>query len=268
VTWAAAVGLAGALFGQSWDLLHRWIGRAGLFAVGAIVAGVLLLLARRYGSTLFARAEQWVPAALTLREVILIGIPLVALGLFVKITEDVVTRESTAFDRTISLALHRLADPPLDRVMQGFSTIGSAPVVLPIVVLVIAWSVKRKDSRAAATLAAVALVTEGLNAMLKWAFQRVRPSLWAVVTLHSYSFPSGHAMAAVAIYGMAAIVAVRLWPSVARPVEIGLPVLALLIGVSRVYLGVHWPTDVLAGFAAGAFILSGGVYLRYRREIR
>ncbi len=266
LTWATAVALAGDLFGQSWDLLHRWIGRAGLFAVGVIVAVALVSLSRRFWSRLIAKAERWVPAALTLRELILVGANLAAVGLFVKIAEDVVTRESTAFDRAVNLALNRLADPPLDRVMQVFSTIGSAPIVLPIVVLVIAWCVKRNDYRAAATLAAVAVATEGLNAILKLAFHRVRPSLWAVATLHSYTFPSGHAMAAVAIYGMAAVLAVRLWPGVARPAEIGMPVLALLIGVSRVYLGVHWPTDVLAGFAAGAFILSGGVYVLYRRE--
>jgi len=132
----------------------------------------------------------------------------------------------------------------------------------------LAWAVKRKDRRAAATLTAVAAVTEGVNAVLKLAVQRVRPSVWAVATLHSYSFPSGHAMAAVAIYGMTAVVVVRLCPRLARPAAVGIPVLALLIGVSRVYLGVHWPTDVLAGFAAGAFILSGGVYLLYRREGR
>src|SRR5262249_60858856 len=133
-----------------------------------------------------------------------VGANLAAIGLFVKIAEDVVTRESTLFDRTVSVAVHRLADPSLDRVMQGFSTIGSAAVVLPTVALMVAWAVKRKDSRAAATLIAVAVTTEGLNTILKAAFQRARPSLWTVAVLHSYSFPSGHAMAAVAIYGMAA----------------------------------------------------------------
>ena len=264
LTWATAVALVGHLFGQSWGLLHRWAGRAGLFAVAAVVAVALIVLSRQYRSRLLAEAERWVPAALTLREVILVGANLTAIGLFAKIAEDVVTRESTAFDRAVSLTLHQLGNPALDRVMQAFSTIGAAPVVLAIVVLVIAWSVKRNDYRAAATLMAVAVATECLNAILKFAFQRVRPSLWAVVTLHSYSFPSGEAMAAVAIYGMAAVVVVRPRPRAARSAEVGIPLLALLIGVSHVYLGVHWATDVLAGFAAGAFLLSGGVYVLYR----
>jgi undecaprenyl-diphosphatase len=268
LTWATAVALAGAVFGQSWDLLHRWIGRAGLFSIGAIVGAGLVVLGQRYWSSLVAKAERLVPAALTLREVILVGANLAAVGLFAKIVEDVVTRESTEFDRVVSLALHRFATPGLDRIMQGVSTLGSAAVVLPVVGLVIACAVRRQDTRAAAVLAAVAAVTEGVNAVLKWTFQRVRPSLWAVATLHSYSFPSGHAMAAVAIYGMAAVVAVRLWPNLARIAAIGTSVLAVLIGISRVYLGVHWPTDVLAGWAAGAFVLTGGVYCLYGRAGR
>jgi membrane-associated phospholipid phosphatase len=91
--------------------------------------------------------------------------------------------------------------------------------VLPILGLVIAWAVKRKDPRAAATLTAVAVVTEGVNAGFKWVVQRVRPSLWAVATLHSYSFLSGHAMAAVAIHGMTAVVAVRLCPTWRGPLR-------------------------------------------------
>ena len=152
LTWASAVGLAGALFGQSWDLLHRWIGRAGLFAVGVIVAVALVMVGRRHWSSLLAKTEQWVPAALTVREVILVGANLAAIGLFAKIAEDVVNRESTAFDSAVSLALHRLADPRLDRIMELVSAIGSAAVVLPIVVSVVAWSMKRKDARADAPL--------------------------------------------------------------------------------------------------------------------
>src|SRR5262249_58199633 len=75
--------------------------------------------------------------------------------------------------------------------IRDWSVTGVQTCALPI-----SSALKRHDTRAAATLTAVAIVTESVNAMLEWAFQRGRPSLWAVVTLHSYSFPSGHAMAA------------------------------------------------------------------------
>src|SRR2546427_7603 len=83
------IALVGYLFGQSWGLLHRWAGRAGLFAVAAVVAVVLIVVGRRYWSRLLAKAERWVPAALALHEVILAGANLAAIGLFVKIAEDV-----------------------------------------------------------------------------------------------------------------------------------------------------------------------------------
>ena len=76
--------------------------------------------------------------------------------------------------------------------------------------------------------------------------------------MHSYSFPSGHAMASAAVYGAVAILMGRADPANARRYHLGAAVLVLLIGISRVYLGVHWFTDVLAGFAAGLFVLLAG----------
>jgi undecaprenyl-diphosphatase len=65
-------------------------------------------------------------------------------------------------------------------------------------------------------------------------------------------------MVSTAVYGIAAFVAARLWPRLRWPLYVGMPLLVLIIGISRVYLGVHWPSDVLAGFAAGGLILLAG----------
>lgn len=261
VAWATAVGLAGYLFGQSWELLERWVGRAGLFAVGLVLALGLIALVYRHGRRLVAALEARLPGALTLRELLLALANLGVVALFAKIAEDVVTRESVRFDEVVSLALHGLATPPLDLLMRAFTVIGSAPVVLAVVLAVAWWCLRQRDRRAAGAFLAVALAQEALNLVLKFAFHRPRPSLWAMVALHGYSFPSGHAMAAVAIYGMAAVVIARLRPGLRRPAGLLAALLAVLIGASRVYLGAHWPTDVLAGFAAGAFVLAAGVYV-------
>ncbi len=268
VAWATVVGLVGYLFGQSWELLARWVGRAGLFGVGLVVALILIGLAYRRGRGVVLALEDRLPAALTRRELMLALANLGAVALFAKIAEDVVQRESVRFDHAVSLALHRLATPPLDLVMRASTVIGSAPVVLAVLLAVIVWSIRRRDRRAAGALLAVAAGTEGLNVVLKFAFHRPRPSLWALVGFHGYSFPSGHAMAAVAIYGMVAVVVARLRPSLRMLVGVLAPLLALLVGISRVYLGAHWPTDVLAGFAAGAFVLAVGVYvLKYQHPV-
>lgn len=106
----------------------------------------------------------------------------------------------------------------------------------------------------------VVAIDEARNAYLKHVFERARPRLFEeVATLHSYSFPSGHATAAIAIYGMIAFVVGRLAPRLRLLAAGGALALAVSIGISRIYLGVHWVTDVLAGYAAGAIILSGGI---------
>ncbi len=261
LTWATAVALLGYLFGQSWELLHRWMGKAALFAAALVIALGVIALVRQGSRPLLALIEARLPTGLTLREVTLAALTLGAIGLFAKIAEDVVTRESTGFDRSVRLALHQMATPSLDLAMRTLSAVGSTPAVLAVAVGLTAWCLRRRDARTATTFAIVAASTEALNLVLKFSFHRPRPTLWfGVVDLHSYSFPSGHAMATVAIYGMAGIVVGRLEPHVARVAAFGTGLLALLIGLSRVYLGVHWATDVLAGFAAGAFILVAGVY--------
>ncbi len=199
LVWATTVTLAGYFFGRSWELLHRWFGRAALFGAALAIALVVVALARRFGGPLFASVVAKLPASLARRELAFAAASLGFVAVFTKIAEDVITKESTAFDHGARLA-----------------------------------------------------------------FQRTRPSLWELATLHSYSFPSGHAMAALAIYGMVAVIVVRRWPRLRWPIMMGACVMIVAIGVSRVYLGHHWATDVLAGYAAGAFILAGGVYVLER----
>jgi undecaprenyl-diphosphatase len=190
-----------------------------------------------------------------------IAMILAAAGAFADIAEDVADHESSGLDRSVSLALHGFDSPFMDVAMRILSALGSASVVVFTVAAIALWALRRGERRAAAILVALGIVTEALNLALKLTFQRTRPSLFVeIVTLHSYSFPSGHSMSAAAVYGMCAIVAARLRPSAARSLAIATPVLALLIGVSRVFLGVHWPTDVLAGFCAGAILLLMGVF--------
>jgi membrane-associated phospholipid phosphatase len=98
-----------------------------------------------------------------------------------------------------------------------------------------------------------------LNEVLKYAFHRARPRLeHPLVQLPSYSFPSGHALAATVFYGFAAIllwsyIVPRVWRIV---IGTAIVVVILMVGLSRVYLGAYYPTDVLAGFIEGLAWLS------------
>ncbi|MGE7603714.1 phosphatase PAP2 family protein [Peribacillus sp. NPDC097675] len=106
----------------------------------------------------------------------------------------------------------------------------------------------------------------GFNWGLKYIFQRERPDIAPLLSVSGYSFPSGHSMASVILYGSIAVVCIRLIKK--NFIKGLLWILALfaslIIGWSRIYLGVHYPSDVVAGFVAGAAWLTISAWmLRY-----
>jgi membrane-associated phospholipid phosphatase len=132
--------------------------------------------------------------------------------------------------------------------MKVITFAGSAPVVGVVAVGIVIWLVRRQRRREA-VFTFVAIAGAGtLNVLLKGLFGRTRPEVFPhLVVESSSSFPSGHTMSAVAL---AATVIVLCWPTLRRwPVAIGATGYALAVGVSRLYLGVHYPSDVIAGWA-------------------
>lgn len=195
-----------------------------------------------------------------------------SLWVFAQIAEEVLEAESYAFDTNILLTVRSWHSPLLDIAMLGITFIGDPLVLLIICLILGAWLVRRKQKSEATTLAVAAIGAIGLNVLLKQLFSRDRPALWdRVVDVGQYSFPSGHAMVSMVIYGFIGyILATRyrrqqLW-------IIGLTTLLVTaIGFSRLYLGVHWPTDIIAGYAAGlvwliACISSSKIWHRYRAK--
>ena len=224
------------------------------FLLAVLAAAAALVVARSYWRPLAVRFGK-------LQRFLLPALSLLALAIFAKIAGEVREEETSALDRAISLAVHRLDSPAMDAVMRALTALGSFPAIAAVVAGVSLWCLRRKDKRGAIMLVAVAVVTELLNLALKETFQRVRPSLFReIATLHSYSFPSGHAMASAAVYGTVAVLAGKAYPDRRILFRAGAAILVLLIGISRVYLGVHWFTDVIAGFAAGLFVLLAAAY--------
>ena len=259
ITWATIYALLGYLFGASWQALERWVGHAGLFLAALVAIGAAILVLRQR-SWIERQVDKYLPAALNKRQAAIGLVALASAALFTKIVEDVVNHESTRLDRAVSLWVHGFDTPALDVVMRLFTFIGSFPVIAVVTLGVLTWCWRRTDRYAFAGLVGVIAIDETLNFALKRLFERSRPDLFQeIVTLHSYSFPSGHAMAAAAIWGMIAVVIARLVPRLRLWIAVSAFVLILLIGLSRIYLGVHWVTDVLAGYAAGATILFAGI---------
>ena len=185
-----------------------------------------------------------------------------ALWVFVELADYVVEGETAELDRAIVLALRTPGAPGdplgplwLEEMGRDFTALGGIGV-LGLVAAAASTLLWLQGNRRTACFVAAA-VASGLVAslLLKSAFDRPRPELVPRLSyVHTASFPSGHSMMSALTYLTLAALLARHQP--ARRVKIFLMGLAglitLLVGVSRVYLGVHWPTDVLAGWALGA----------------
>ncbi len=193
-----------------------------------------------------------------------------ALWLFAHIAEEVLEQESHALDTSILLAIKRLHTTLLDQAMMGITFIGDPAVLLVICLGVGIWLLKHQHRAAATTLSIAAIGAVGLNIWLKHLFIRPRPALWKpLVDVGYYSFPSGHAMVSLVIYGLIGYILATQFPQQQKLIFIFTVILIAAIGFSRLYLGVHWPTDIAAGYAAGlvwliACILSLRVWRKYR----
>ena len=199
------------------------------------------------------------------RVVVLLALAAVATVAFVEVAEAVIEGTADPIDRAISLAIHRIDFPALDRVMIFVTSLG-AGVTLSIAVAVLAgYCVYRRERRLALVLVANAIAECAMNLVLKHSFARPRPNLFDEITRpESYSFPSGHSMSAMVIYGTIATVLIVLRPRLRSIVIPTAAFLIVAIGFSRVYLGVHWAFDVLAGFAAGIPFVLAGIHLARR----
>jgi undecaprenyl-diphosphatase len=162
------------------------------------------------------------------------------------------------FDLAVRGGVHKLASPTMTAIARGLSTVGS-PVVLPLLLTIGIVAFRRLHwNRAALALTAVMAVAVACNVGLKWVMHTARPEPFFGTDPSSYSFPSGHALFALSFYGVvAAVLAAHTSATVAQiGIWVGAALLALGIGLSRVYLGVHYPSDVVAGYLAAVFAIS------------
>ncbi|HYL40371.1 MAG TPA: phosphatase PAP2 family protein [Candidatus Binatus sp.] len=188
------------------------------------------------------------------------------LFLFGSIAEQVREQEAFALDSWATPFLHGIRSPLLDAVMTGFTTMGSSLILVPLfAAAAIVLLVRRRYG----ALLFLSLAIGGalvIDFTMKLIFQRPRPKLDYAAVLPDYSFPSGHSMNGIVFYVGLALVA---WSIFGRRVGITATILgallALGIGISRIYLGYHYLTDVVGGFLAGiAWLLIVGAVLRIR----
>ena len=169
------------------------------------------------------------------------------------LADEVLEGQTRHFDDATRAAVHTLASPTLTSAMRGISFLGSTLFLMVATIMVVAWFALRKWGREAKLFAITMIGASLLNTTLKLAFQRPRPiPFFDLTPPETYSFPSGHALASCCFFaGLAAILPGRVKQKRARMlIWIAAATMFLLIGLSRIYLGVHYTTDVIAGFTA------------------
>jgi undecaprenyl-diphosphatase len=184
-----------------------------------------------------------------------VGAVLVILGGFLKLTLEVFGNERvTALDETITgwMVAHRT--PLLNRSLIDITALGSATLVTlfalgAIFILVVVW-----DLRGALHLVVAVAGGAVMIELLKGFLERPRPTGHRLVDAGGYSYPSGHAVASAVLYVTLALVGSRHFkgPAYRRMLVLLAVVVTLLVATSRVYLGVHYATDVTSGTALGA----------------
>lgn len=183
-----------------------------------------------------------------------LGIAALFIVLFSKLGEKVMEDEFGLFDSIIIAMMETGAGKTMDNIMFIFTEMGSVwfLTTLSFIVLAVLWF-KMKDKWG--MLFFVIAVGGGslLTLLLKHLYLRERPSINAEIDAIGYSFPSGHSMGSLIFYGFIIYLVLRTnqreWVKVMTAVV--LSILIVLIGSSRIYLGAHFPSDVLAGYIAG-----------------
>ena len=193
-----------------------------------------------------------------------------ALIFFFWLAEEVFEGETNHFDLSVREFIHHYSSATLTKWMQGITFLGSPYVLFSLFTICCAGFLLAKWPRAAAWLAVGVSGSVVLDTSLKLLFHRVRPVPFFGPLPNSYSFPSGHALSSFCFYGiLAGLLDTRMRSLAVRiSIWIAAALLVLAIGVSRIYLGVHYPTDVIAGYVAAAVWVSTLIYADRMRSSR
>ena len=222
-------------------------------------------LARARGPRIPRRPEGLAP-----HYVLLAGLSTVALAACAKLGEDVFSSETAPFDEPIRSWFLTHQTVAGDRVFLLASRVGGPSVVIPFSVAVGLWLRERRGLPIAGTVMIAPATALALFLSIKRFYRRRRPAGAMVHGEQTYSFPSGHSAASAAVFGTLAYVLWReeMLPGAAACALSVVP--PLIIGTSRVYLDVHYATDVLGGWSVGGVVaaMSALVYERVRTLTR
>jgi len=302
VVWGSGFTILGYLAGASYKQVEKIASRVGLLLLALIVVSLILsrLLPRladrsrhlaAFGERLaaapalawislrFPRQVRWAGNRLDPNTPLgfwltfSLAVAGLAVWAFAGLTQDVVGHDEMALidpDVETWVVAHRIAW--LSSAMQVVTWLGSAAIIVPLMLAVLVSLVaRRRDWRSAALLVVAVAGAASLYAIVKLAVGQSRPpAMFWIGHFDGAAFPSGHATQTVAFYGMLAIIlSVGRWPRARVLLWLGAALISIVVGASRLYLGAHWLTDVLAGYALGAawvaLVLATSLWITARR---
>lgn len=199
----------------------------------------------------FSKSSQ---IALLLSSEIIIGffLTIFTLAGFLKLGDDVLDKELISFDSSITNIIYSFRNPEMTSLMKSITFFGG-DIFLGSATIMIILLLLRNNKKDALVFSFILFFGIGLNLLLKDMFQRPRPHFMPLVHETSYSFPSGHSMNSFIFFtSISFFLFRRLKNKSLRDTLLFLSgLLILLIGISRIYLGAHYPSDILAGYIAG-----------------
>jgi undecaprenyl-diphosphatase len=166
--------------------------------------------------------------------------------------EQVLQGKSFAFDKSLLIEIYTFSNPQLDLLMLAITYLGNPSSIVTLFLLSFLLLWWHKDYLEAKIFMLASLGALFLNVGLKLFFTKNRPQLWDQLIIEkSFSFPSGHAIGSMVLYGFLGYLLANRYPKLAVLIYGLTTILILSIGFSRLYLGVHWPTDIIGGYAIG-----------------
>lgn len=210
--------------------------------------------------------KEWFRKLITFGTLIAV-VSAIALLVFADVGEDVAEHSTVQFDNAVRGWFVDHQNPLLYKIALASTWIGSPVVMVLLAIGMGIWFYRRSGRSRAGVVVAAPAVGGLLSGVIKALYGRARPAGAALLHEHSYSFPSGHAATSAAVVVTLCYVLARermiSWPT-AILIGGGVP---LVVGITRLYLDVHWMTDVVGGWAVGLFVagMSAALYEHLRK---
>ncbi|CAN5140199.1 hypothetical protein BH11PAT1_BH11PAT1_5780 [soil metagenome] len=194
------------------------------------------------------------PVALLIGLEILVGSVLSGFSfiLFAKLSDTILDKEKILFDTVITQFIYTFRSPLMTQVMFFITSLGSYFLVAGSIFILL-FLLYKKHKNEAILFSLIVLMGAVINIILKVIIQRPRPTFYPLVIVKDFSFPSGHSMDSFVFFITIAYFSYHFTRNkkVSAIIAVLCALLIILIGISRVYLGVHYPSDVLGGYIAG-----------------